>query len=56
MIDPHAHYVCQSYPIVDDLDIVISLVTYEARDLSKIRLHLSSVGQLYQCLEIADYQ
>jgi two-component system, cell cycle response regulator len=44
MIDPHAHYVCQSYPIVDDLDIVISLVTYEARDLSSIRLALAQLG------------
>lgn len=44
MIDPDAHYVCQSYPIVDDLDIVVSLVTYEAREVSTIRLALEQLG------------
>jgi two-component system, cell cycle response regulator len=44
MIDPDAHYVCQSYPIVDDLDIVISLVTYEVREVGTIRLALEQLG------------
>lgn len=44
MIDPSAHYVCQSYPIVDDLDIVISLVTYEAHEIKNIRLALEQLG------------
>jgi len=44
MIDPSAHYVCQSYPIVDDLDIVISLVTYDAREVHIIRLALEQLG------------
>jgi len=44
MIDPNAHYVCQSYPIVDDLDIVVSLVTYEAREVATIRLALEQLG------------
>ncbi|ADR33324.1 diguanylate cyclase [Sulfuricurvum kujiense DSM 16994] len=44
MIDPEAHYVCQSYSIVDDLDIVVSLVTYEAREIGKIRLALEQLG------------
>lgn len=44
MIDPDAHYVCQSYPIVDDLDIVVSLVTYDTREISKIRLALEQLG------------
>lgn len=44
MIDPSAHYVCQSYPIVDDLDIVISLVTYDAREVAKVRLALEQLG------------
>jgi diguanylate cyclase (GGDEF)-like protein len=44
MIDPSAHYVCQSYPIVDDLDIVVSLVTYDAREVNIIRLALEQLG------------
>jgi two-component system, cell cycle response regulator len=44
MIDPDAHYVCQSYPIVDDLDIVVSLVTYEVREVGAIRLALEQLG------------
>jgi len=44
MIDPNAHYVCRSYPIVDELDIVISLVTYDVRDINKIRLALEQLG------------
>jgi two-component system, cell cycle response regulator len=44
MIDPTAQYVCQSYPIVDDLDMVISLVTYDGREVPKIRLALEQVG------------
>ena len=44
MIDPSAHYVCQSYPIVDDLDIVVSLVTYDVREVSMIRLALEQLG------------
>lgn len=44
MIDPDAHYVCQSYSIVDDMDIVVSLVTYEAREISTIRLALEQLG------------
>lgn len=44
MIDPSAHYVCQSYPIVDDLDIVISLVTYDEREIKPIRLALEQLG------------
>ena len=44
MIDPDAHYVCQSYPIVDDLDIVVSLITYEAREVGTIRLALEQLG------------
>lgn len=44
MIDPDAHYVCQSYSIVDDLDIVVSLVTYEAREIGTIRLALEQLG------------
>jgi len=44
MIDPDAHYVCQSYSIVDDLDIVVSLVTYEAREIVTIRLALEQLG------------
>lgn len=44
MIDPSAHYVCQSYPIVDDLDIVISLVTYDEREIKLIRLALEQLG------------
>jgi two-component system cell cycle response regulator len=44
MIDPTAQYVCQSYPIVDDLDIVISLVTYDAREVRTIRLALEQLG------------
>lgn len=44
MIDPNAHYVCQSYSIVDDLDIVVSLVTYEAREIATIRLALEQLG------------
>lgn len=44
MIDPDAHYVCQSYPIVDDLDIVISLVSYDVREVPMIRLALEQLG------------
>jgi two-component system, cell cycle response regulator len=44
MIDPDAHYVCRSYPIVDDLDIVISLVTFDKRDIGKIRLALDQLN------------
>ncbi len=44
MIDPNAHYVCQSYSIVDDLDIVVSLVTYESREIGAIRLALEQLG------------
>lgn len=44
MIDPDAHYVCQSYPIVDDLDIVVSLVTYDTREMGTIRLALEQLG------------
>lgn len=44
MIDPDAHYVCRSYPIVDDLDIVISLVTFDRRDVGKIRLALDQLN------------
>lgn len=44
MIDPEAHYVCQSYPIVDDLDIVVSLVTYDVREIGSIRLALEQLG------------
>ncbi|MFZ2891101.1 GGDEF domain-containing protein, partial [Sulfuricurvum sp.] len=44
MIDPSAHYVCQSYPIVDELDIVISLVSYDVRDIPKIRIALEQLG------------
>lgn len=44
MIDPSAHYVCQSYPIVDDLDIVLSLVTYDEREIKAIRSALEQVG------------
>ncbi len=44
MIDPTAHYVCQSYPIVDELDIVISLVSYDIRESAKMRLVLQQLG------------
>lgn len=44
MIDPDAHYVCQSYSIVDDMDIVVSLVTYETREIGTIRLALEQLG------------
>lgn len=44
MIDPSAHYICRNYPIVDELDIVISLVTYDVRDIGKIRLALEQLG------------
>lgn len=44
MIDPEAHYVCQSYPIVDELDIVISLVSYDARTIPKIKIALEQLG------------
>lgn len=44
MIDPSAHYVCRSYPIVDELDIVISLVSYDGRDIVKSRLVLEQLG------------
>jgi diguanylate cyclase (GGDEF)-like protein len=44
MIDPDAHYVCQSYSIVDDLDIVVSLVTYDMREIGMIRLALEQLG------------
>ncbi|WP_298691096.1 GGDEF domain-containing protein [uncultured Sulfuricurvum sp.] len=44
MIDPDVHYVCRSYPIVDDLDIVISLVTYDARAIGNIRSALEQLG------------
>lgn len=44
MIDPDAHYVCRSYPIVDDLDIVISLVTFDRREVAKIRLALDQLN------------
>jgi diguanylate cyclase (GGDEF)-like protein len=44
MIDPDAHYVCRSYPIVDELDIVISLVSYDVREIGKIRLALDQLG------------
>ncbi|MFY9141531.1 GGDEF domain-containing protein [Sulfuricurvum sp.] len=44
MIDPDAHYVCRSYPIVDELDIVISLVSYNVRDMAKSRLALEQLG------------
>ncbi len=44
MIDPDAHYVCQSYPIVDDLDIVVSLVTYDAREVNTIRAALEQLS------------
>jgi diguanylate cyclase (GGDEF)-like protein len=44
MIDPDAHYVCQSYPIVDELDIVISLVSYDARTIPKIKIALEQLG------------
>lgn len=44
MIDPNAHYVCRSYPIVDELDIVISLVSYDSRDIGKSRLVLEQLG------------
>ncbi|MDD2780347.1 GGDEF domain-containing protein [Sulfuricurvum sp.] len=44
MIDPSAHYICRSYPIVDELDIVISLVSYDSRDSVKFRLVLEQLG------------
>jgi len=44
MIDPTAHYICRSYPIVDELDIVISLVSYDVRDIAKFRLALEQLG------------
>lgn len=44
MIDPSAHYICRSYPIVDELDIVISLVSYDVRDIVKFRLVLEQLG------------
>lgn len=44
MIDPSAYYICRNYPIVDELDIVISLVTYDVRDIGKIRLALEQLG------------
>ncbi|OHD89873.1 GGDEF domain-containing protein [Sulfuricurvum sp. RIFCSPLOWO2_12_FULL_43_24] len=44
MIDPSAHYICRSYPIVDELDIVISLVSYDVRDIAKFRLALEQLG------------
>lgn len=44
MIDPNAHYLCQSYPIVDELDIVISLVSYDVASIPKIRLALEQLG------------
>ena len=44
MIDPSAHYICRSYPIVDELDIVISLVSYDVRDIVTFRLVLEQLG------------
>jgi len=44
MIDPTAHYICRSYPIVDELDIVISLVSYDEREIGKFRLVLEQLG------------
>lgn len=38
MIDPLAHYVCRSFPIVDDMDIVVSMVSYDLRDIPQMRL------------------
>jgi len=43
MIDPDVHYVCRSYPIVDDLDIVISLVSDERSGIRKMRLALDEL-------------
>lgn len=44
MIDPAVHYVCQSYPIADDLDIVLSIVTQDAREIPKIRSAVEEMG------------
>ncbi|MGD9716954.1 MAG: GGDEF domain-containing protein [Sulfuricurvum sp.] len=44
MIDPAAQYACRSYPVADDLDIVISIVTQDARELPKIRSVLEQLG------------
>lgn len=44
MIDPNVHYVCRSYPILDDLDIVVSFVSDDRRDVSKMRLALDQLS------------
>ncbi|MDD5716169.1 MAG: GGDEF domain-containing protein [Sulfuricurvum sp.] len=44
MIDPNAHYLCHNYPITDDLDIVISLVCYDERELTKMRSIFGELG------------
>lgn len=43
MIDPNAHYVCRNYPIVDELDIVVSLVARDEKELTKYK---SALDQL----------
>jgi len=44
MIDPSVQYACRSYPIVEDLDIVISLVAQDVKEMPKIRSVLEQLG------------
>ncbi len=44
MIDPAVQYACRSFPIVDDLDIVISLVTADPKEMPRLRSVLEQLG------------
>lgn len=44
MIEPDVHYVCRNYPISDDLDIVVSSVTDDVREIVKMRGVLEQLG------------
>ncbi|MBN2871093.1 MAG: GGDEF domain-containing protein [Campylobacterales bacterium] len=44
MIDPTVHYLCRNYPIADDLDVVISIVTHRENEIPSIRLAAEEMG------------
>lgn len=53
MIDPAAHYLCRNYTIVDDLEIVVSLVAYDENVLSKYK---SALDQLEEYINASRLQ
>lgn len=44
MIDPTVHYLCRNYPISDDLDVVISILTHNGNEIPSIRSAAEEMG------------